>query len=126
MQRPIKFRMWQEQSKVMSPTATLTEMMEVTIRTQKVLYPENIIFEQFTGLYDVHAREVYEGDIVRFQLPLGGFWGNTPNVKTAPIVYNDDAAMFEARWDYSKDQHSVRLGEVKLEVVGNIHQNPKK
>lgn len=79
---------------------------------------------QYTGLHDKKGIPIYEGDLVQFQLPLGGFWGNTPNIKIGQVVYDTDYASFVAQWEYSKNQHDELLGELETEIIGNIYQHP--
>lgn len=66
--------------------------------------------EQFTGIYDEHGKEIYEGDIVLYYdlfftiiFDYGMFYGNGKH---------DDIKLDSC--DYNK-----------IEIVGNIHQNPE-
>ena len=74
---------------------------------------------QFTGLYDNKGNEVWEGDIVRYRLTDERYKKN-PRIKTLLIHYEDSSARFMAGDIYWKT-----LWREKVEVIGNIHDNPE-
>lgn len=74
---------------------------------------------QDTGLTDKNGNEVYEGDIVRYRLTDERFKKN-PRFANLPISYDEKSAAFEAGNIYW-----TRLWSPRLEVIGNIHDNPE-
>ena len=74
---------------------------------------------QFTGLYDNKGNEVWEGDIVRYRLTDERYKKN-PRFKNLLIHYEDSSARFMAGDIYWKT-----LRREKVEVIGNIHDNPE-
>lgn len=76
---------------------------------QRVI-PETV--GQFTGLTDKNGREIYEGDIVQYE-KVRNDWGKIIiTIEKFEIEYNDCA-------NYNQDEAS------KLEIIGNIHDNPE-
>ena len=106
--RDIKFRYWREEDK-------------------KMIYPHHTelpnnqnVLMQYTGLKDKNGKEIYEGDI------LGG-------VYESPIFYCLKCKCFQLEFtDFgcaacTGDVHWAEIAEDdgKLEVIGNIHENPE-
>lgn len=61
--RQIKFRVWNYNDKKF----IINENVRTTIQMVEFFrYSTGAIMQQFTGLYDKHNKEIYEGDIVKF------------------------------------------------------------
>lgn len=80
----------------------------------------NLVIEQYTGLKDKHGKEIYEGDV------LGGIW------EGGYIGYCEKCKQFQycscgECMACSGDVHWYEIVEDdgKLEVIGNIHENPE-
>lgn len=88
---------------------------------QEVLDDKDCVLMQCTGLKDKNGKLIYEGDI------LGGTYGNLY------IHYCDNCKQFQLKAnDYGcmaceGDIHWFELveDENKLEVIGNIYENPE-
>jgi len=71
------------------------------------------MFELYTGLKDKNGKEIYEGDIVKFDF------------------YEETGAIGTIKWSgkfcgYVLCGYPLRIhGLTKLEIIGNIHENPE-
>lgn len=72
---------------------------------------------QFTGLLDIHGREIYEGDVVRVRVTNNRFTRN-PRFEIGSVKYDD----YYGRWD---NGFLGRFFSNRMEVIGNIHDNPE-
>lgn len=72
------------------------------------------ILMQFTGLLDKNGNEIYEGDLVR--------WNNNVLSGVSPIEYYDGAFHLSA---YPFDAHTQLQTGKRIEIIGNIFENPE-
>jgi uncharacterized phage protein (TIGR01671 family) len=122
--RTIKFRAWDKKEKI------LVNVDGIDFPTQKITYSHptkthgvdndaviiredfiNIIVEQWTGLFDKNGKEIYEGDICWFE-----------DSYSAVIEYDQGCFYVDV---YSDFDPIYRMLNNKIEVIGNIHDNPE-
>jgi len=103
--REIKFRVWFNDQMTYAPLPNLMSMWKYA---DKKINPA--IFMQFTGLKDKNGKEIYEGDIIRY------------NFKTK---YDNQGFISEVFFDeqmWLTKEHSLnRINNV--EVIGNIYKD---
>jgi hypothetical protein len=58
---------------------------------------------------DKNGIIIFEGNNLKIQLPLGGFWGNVKQEKIGLVRFEPDYGAFIVEWEYSKNQHHVIL-----------------
>ena len=119
MSRAIKFRAWVNGHWVdwLPNSKTLGDYNEVGIYADEYNTDSKCYIEQYTGLKDKNGKEIYEGDIMRF-----------------------DAIDYEIYWSFDfSGWHNRRVdGEERFygansfeevikfgKVIGNIHENPE-
>jgi uncharacterized phage protein (TIGR01671 family) len=86
---------------------------------------KDIIIMQFTGLKDLHGKEIYEGDVVRTPASADNLWeiywhnngfclGRKRKDKSVPDWPTDENGYvcYGRSWD-------------DIEVIGNIYENPE-
>lgn len=116
-QRDIKFRIWDKKEewwlfdyKEMGGFALLGEVVLVEgIREIPVERLEDFEVMQFTGLLDKNGKEIYEGDICKSN-------GHKDSIKWE-----------HGRWKFWVEDclECYNNTSLKLEVVGNIYENPE-
>jgi uncharacterized phage protein (TIGR01671 family) len=78
--------------------------------------------DQFTGLHDKNGKEIYEGDVVRYNHSVAQY--NFPLVCIAQVVYWNEHCKFRLEGNNSTDLHEDIFWS-EIEVIGNIWENPE-
>jgi hypothetical protein len=110
----IKFRAWDKQQKRMF------DWKEVKLFSfDEVFSDDNCIPLQFTGLKDKNGVEIYEGDIVQFNLT---HFGTVEWFNSSWVLKNTSTKEYEGQFLHGIVEY---YGKRDLEVIGNIYDNPE-
>ena len=127
--REIKFRAWDAENKEMLKVQELDFEDtfyggRLSIRTDQYndyFDMEDMILMQYTGLKDKNEKEIYEGDVVKFD------YRQDENFE---IVFEDGAFWIRSKYNEYVSLHEVieickRPNNWQIEVIGNIYDNPE-
>ena len=131
MDREIKFRGWNKDKMIYYPSWFTLDKNRVLcfgeqphnyVDDSDVDYPERIILMQYIGIKDGEGKEIYEGDIVKFQANYTS--AERLGWKNGVIEYEGDG--YVLRVDGEEESYSI-YGETdefyyKSEVIGNIYE----
>ncbi len=98
--------------------------------TKRMFYPSSIpnptsspdrmggILMQYTGLLDQNSKEIYEGDICKYESYLYNL-----EAKIVSIAFNQEHVSFVMRGLEKWDCSFLRYNPKEFEVIGNIYEN---
>ena len=126
--RDIKFRAWYKEKNIMVYDneddtygywdGCCNSNVGMVNSILKSKYYENYEFMQYTGLKDKNGKEIYEGDILRYSY-------NISQIEDENYLVRQNICGWEMRKNKKKrGQRSFRFAE-KMEVIGNIYENPE-
>ena len=113
-----KFRAWLTKDKKLLPVEIITfhrGCMDVQMEPSKYVTKakQKTVLMQSTGIKDIHNKEIYESDIVKFSI-TDGFNYNIDEI--AAVEYYQGGFIVS-------QFHICELTEI--EVIGNIYENPE-
>ena len=132
MSRDIKFRLWSKIGKKFIKTDDPD--LNFVINSDGYLYSiENfygeiyvslqldIVVLQFTGLQDINGKDIYEGDILKYNFPY-----DERLKHVSPVKFLETEASFGIKDIYGNEIPLYRItANNYFEVVGNIYENPE-
>ena len=121
-----KFRAWTEEGKVMYYDVYPFKYDTLLLSYDEIAFDEvpasDFILMQSTGIKDKNGKEIFEGDIVKYEIGL--------NTYTEEVAYDKDFAGFGVRdakanvvFTFGEIAEDISL--ISLEVIGNIYENPE-
>ncbi|MGO0107112.1 YopX family protein [Streptococcus suis] len=143
-----KFRVWDTVKKAMSE-------VQAIVYTEERVYPfyskvvrryipfSEAILMQSTGLFDVNGKEIFEGDVVKFNDTWaehdyeGYVDGASEGENFTEIIKTEDGFSFgrtkipeSSLFDFLNDEHMkfseiVKSDDFNMVIIGNIYENPE-
>ena len=107
--REIKLRAWDEEKKEMHRAFDLSQNPKYWWEGNKD-YP----LMQYTGLHDKNGKDLYEDDLITFQ--LYNEWSNTWDKRNERVIWSMD------RWTTDQTNYDLSMPSQYFEVIGNIYE----
>lgn len=113
--RDIKFRAWSEKYRKMFRVDDLTEDFLSNHAYKISFMRESCNLMQYTGLHDKNGKEIYEGDIVKWDKPIA--------IEITQVLWDSELPRFVFA-DRENERFMDYCGSDLIEVIGNIYENP--
>ena len=120
-----KFRAWTEEGKAMYYDVYPFKDGTLLLSYDGIAFDEvpasDFILMQSTGLKDKNGKEIFEGDVVKYEVGC--------NTYTEEVAYDKNFAGFgvkdaKANVVFTFGEIAEDIGLISLEAVGNIYNNP--
>lgn len=114
MSRILKFRVWSEKDNTYIKVGAI--VVNTGIDTEFTDKGAKYIVEQYTGLKDKNGKEIYEGDIMRY------------DAIDYKVLWSDYYASFETKRinsEYLNEGLTLHFLARVGRVISNIHENPE-
>ena len=119
------FRAWTEEGKVMYYDVYPFKDDTLLLSYDEIAFDEvpasDFILMQSTGLLDKNGNEIFEGDVVKYEVGM--------NTYTEEVAYDKNFAGFgvkdaKANVVFTFGEIAEDIGLISLEVIGDIYNNP--
>ena len=130
--RPIKFRCWDPNCRKIPPGKMFYEEdTPLPLMFDLLKKDESLVLMQFTGLLDKNGKEIYEGDVLRYNYIVGD--DEEDAFRNVLVKFGEhDVEGFhrnigfcleDLRADFNLQIEDSWPASVYIEVIGNIYEN---
>lgn len=145
-----RFRAWDSAKKEMfKDTFAITESGQVVVVEQEsvvcppdYVFVDHLVIMQSTGLFDKNGKEIFEGDILKFNDEwaeydyCGYIDGVTEGINCVEVVRGEacfefgktklpESALFAIEDEHFKFKDFIKDEGRKFEIIGNIYKTPE-
>jgi uncharacterized phage protein (TIGR01671 family) len=118
----LKFKIWDKFNKVMSEPFEISELIfdwnviwQDRFKGQKEIAGCDMVYLQFTGKVDRHGKEIYNGDIFKYEL-------KACHENDIDTIYTEEVHFTQGSFEL--DNCPLYAFCEYGEVIGNIYENP--
>lgn len=117
MNRPIKFRAWDNRLKKMNYAPDYDGMShKINDQFNEKSYQKDLIWMQFTGLLDKNGREIYEGDVYRHI---------TESTSGFEVLMREEIGIVKWKEGVCSVGFQFLTHYSNIEIIGDIYENPE-
>lgn len=131
MNRPIKFRAWDEiRCKMLLDFSWINSPSDMSMHGPTITYKHisggghrpisEFSIMQSTGLKDKNGKEIWEGDVCKI------YWHDVNEIFNAKVIFEDGSWLYDmTKSPFSWDSMPIYPYNKECEVIGNIYEHPE-
>lgn len=128
--KSIKYRIYDPIAKKMIESGATPTMLAAFFKATAVLNTrDGMEYQEFTGLKDKNTKEIWEGDICKWEVPktlLERQRNDAPKIRLFVCTWRDNGFYLESQHKYPyHESHFWWHVSDDSEIIGNLYENPE-